>query len=233
MLVLIGVAGGLAAAHFVRTRRAHACPGAARIGWRIPALRRVKASTPYGLFKPLPMKTWTANTLEDRSKPAFDVAKLRIMARSVLTALIITIVFGGIAGVLWVGRASDVQSGVMSGGGSRAVYLLRHHGGGKSAGGLSETWGEIQRAAGATETLDGIAGRRSRNQSAGQSCARCQKLKRGEVAFEERHLALSRAARACGSQQLFTDHRPRRNRCAGRPIGGRQEYGHPGAVAVL
>ncbi len=82
---------------------------------------------------------------------AFDVAKLRVAARSVLTALIITIVFGGIAGVLWVG-ASDVQSGAMSGGDLAqfiffAVILAA------SAGGLSETWGEIQRAAGATERL--------------------------------------------------------------------------------
>ncbi len=82
---------------------------------------------------------------------AFDVARLRILARSVLTALVIAIVFGGIAGVLWVG-ASDVQSGGMSGG-DLAQFIFFAIMVAASAGGLSEVWGEVQRAAGAAERL--------------------------------------------------------------------------------
>lgn len=82
---------------------------------------------------------------------SFDVARQRIRTRAWLTALAITIVFGSIVFVLWVG-AHDVIAGRMSGGelGQFLLYAILLAG---STAALSDIWGELQRAAGATERL--------------------------------------------------------------------------------
>ncbi len=114
----------------------------AQAGESLNAIRVVQAFTHEDLDRAL---------FGDSVESAFSVARLRIVARSILTALVITIVFGGIAGVLWVG-ASDVQTGTMSGG-DLAQFIFFAIMVAASAGGLSEVWGEVQRAAGATERL--------------------------------------------------------------------------------
>ncbi len=82
---------------------------------------------------------------------SFDVALRRIRTRAWLTAIAITIVFGSIVFVLWVG-AHDVIAGRMSGGelGQFLLYAILVAG---STASLSDIWGELQRAAGATERL--------------------------------------------------------------------------------
>lgn len=82
---------------------------------------------------------------------SFDSARRRILTRAWLTALAITIVFGSIVFVLWVG-AHDVIAGRMSGGelGQFLLYAILVAG---STAALSDIWGELQRAAGATERL--------------------------------------------------------------------------------
>ena len=82
---------------------------------------------------------------------AFHTAKRRIRTRALLTVFGILTVFGGIVFVLWVG-AQDVIAGRMTGGELGQFLLYAIFVGGSSAG-LSEIWGEIQRAAGATERL--------------------------------------------------------------------------------
>jgi ATP-binding cassette subfamily B protein len=82
---------------------------------------------------------------------AYRAAFLRICARSVLTAIVIVIIFSGIVGVLWVG-AGDVLAGDMTAG-ELAQFIFYAVMMAASSGGLSEVWGEIQRAAGATERL--------------------------------------------------------------------------------
>ena len=82
---------------------------------------------------------------------AFRTARRRILTRALLTVFGILVVFGGIVFVLWVG-AQDVIAGRMSGGELGQFLLYAIFVGGSSAG-LSEIWGEIQRAAGATERL--------------------------------------------------------------------------------
>ncbi|MEQ1890818.1 MAG: ABC transporter transmembrane domain-containing protein [Alphaproteobacteria bacterium] len=81
----------------------------------------------------------------------FEVAIQRIRVRSLLTALIIVLVFGAIIGVLWFG-AQGVLGGSMSGGtlGQFVLYAVFVAG---AVGALSEVWGDVQRAAGATERL--------------------------------------------------------------------------------
>ena len=82
---------------------------------------------------------------------AFVEAKKRITMRSVLTAMAIVMSFGVIVFVLWVG-AQQVTAGVMTLGELTqfVLYAVLIAG---SIGALSETWGDLQRAAGAMERL--------------------------------------------------------------------------------
>ncbi|PPR67530.1 MAG: putative multidrug export ATP-binding/permease protein [Alphaproteobacteria bacterium MarineAlpha1_Bin1] len=82
---------------------------------------------------------------------AFVVAILRTRARAWLTALVMLLIFGAIDAVVWIG-ANDVISGTMSGGQLAAFvfYAIIVAG---SLGALAEVYGELQRAAGATERL--------------------------------------------------------------------------------
>lgn len=82
---------------------------------------------------------------------AFTEAKKRITMRSVLTATAILMAFTVIVFVLWVG-ARQVTAGVISLGELTqfVLYAVLIAG---SIGALSETWGDLQRAAGATERL--------------------------------------------------------------------------------
>jgi len=82
---------------------------------------------------------------------AFQVAKKRITMRSLLTAMAIVMSFGVIVFVLWIG-AQQVTTGVMTLGELTqfVLYAVLIAG---SIGALSETWGDLQRAAGAMERL--------------------------------------------------------------------------------
>ncbi|MFZ0097365.1 MAG: ABC transporter transmembrane domain-containing protein, partial [Gemmobacter sp.] len=85
------------------------------------------------------------------TEKSFASARARITARAVMTVIVIFLVFAGIVGVLWIG-ARDVREGSMSPGElvQFVIYAVMVAG---SVGALSEIWGELQRAAGATERL--------------------------------------------------------------------------------
>ncbi len=82
---------------------------------------------------------------------AFATAVRRTRARALLTALGVMLVFGAVTLVLWLG-AHAVLDGEMTAGelGQFLFYAMFVAG---SAAALSEMWGEVQRAAGATERL--------------------------------------------------------------------------------
>jgi ATP-binding cassette subfamily B protein len=82
---------------------------------------------------------------------AFNEAKKRITARSLLTALTITMAFAVIVFVLWMG-ARQVTAGAMTIGELTQFVLYAVFIAG-SIGALSETFGDVQRAAGAMERL--------------------------------------------------------------------------------
>lgn len=87
----------------------------------------------------------------DLTEQSFVSAQKRIGTRAVMTVIVIFLIFTGVVGVLWIG-ARDVRAGVMSPG--ELVQFLIYSvmvAGGVAA--LSEIWGELQRAAGATERL--------------------------------------------------------------------------------
>ncbi len=87
----------------------------------------------------------------DRVEAAYEAARERITARAWLTAIVIFFVFGGVVGVMWIG-ARDVLAGRMSPG-EMAQFVLYAVFTAGAVGALSEVWGELQRAAGATERL--------------------------------------------------------------------------------
>ncbi len=82
---------------------------------------------------------------------SFESAKRRIATRAVMTVIVIALIFSGVVGVLWIG-ARDVRAGDMSVGElvQFLIYAIMVAG---SVAALSEIWGELQRAAGATERL--------------------------------------------------------------------------------
>ena len=87
----------------------------------------------------------------DITEASFDAAKRRIKIRALMTTIVIFLTFSGIVGVLWVG-ARDVRAGDMSAGAlvQFVIYAVMVAG---AVAALSEIWGELQRAAGATERL--------------------------------------------------------------------------------
>jgi ATP-binding cassette, subfamily B, bacterial len=95
-----------------------------------------------------------AGHFKDALEASFAAALKRTETRAILTALAITIVFGGIALVLWEG-ARMVMSGDMTAGAlTQFVILAMVIGGG--AGSLAEVWGDVQKAAGATGRMMAI-----------------------------------------------------------------------------
>ncbi len=87
----------------------------------------------------------------DRVEAAYEAARERITARALLTVIVIFFVFAGVVGVMWIG-ARDVLAGRMSPG-EMAQFVLYAVFTAGAVGALSEVWGELQRAAGATERL--------------------------------------------------------------------------------
>jgi ATP-binding cassette, subfamily B, bacterial len=85
-----------------------------------------------------------ANAAED----AFAAARRRIVLRALMTAIVITLVFGAITLVLWEG-ARDVIAGTMTGGTITAFVLAAAIVAG-AFGALTEVYGDFMRAAGAS-----------------------------------------------------------------------------------
>ena len=87
----------------------------------------------------------------DRAEISFVTAIRRTRVRSALTALIITAILGTIIFVLWIG-ARQVHDGIMTGGqlASFILYAAMVAGGVST---MAEVWGDVMRAAGATERL--------------------------------------------------------------------------------
>lgn len=92
-----------------------------------------------------------AERFAKRAEISFVTAIRRTRVRAAMTAMIITAVMGAIIFVLWIG-ANQVHEGIMTGGqlASFVIYAVLVAGG---VGTMSEVWGDVMRAAGATERL--------------------------------------------------------------------------------
>jgi len=87
----------------------------------------------------------------DQVEEAFSLAKKRIAMRSLLTALVIMMIFGGITYMLYNG-AVDVIEGTMTGG-EIVEFIMLSMFVGTAFGALSEMYGDLMRAAGASGRL--------------------------------------------------------------------------------
>lgn len=96
-------------------------------------------------------ETHETNRFTDSAQLSFVTAIRRTKVRALLTAVIITAVMGTIIFVLWLG-ARQVSEGVMTGGelASFVLYAAMVAG---SVSTIAQVWGDIMRAAGATERL--------------------------------------------------------------------------------
>lgn len=112
---------------------------------------------------------------------ALRSAQQRIGTRAGLTATVIVLVFGAVTLVLWSG-AREVVAGQLSPGvlGQFVLYAVFAAG---AIGALAETWGEVQRAAGAMERIDELLAEQPKLVAPAQPRALPQPL-RGEIAFE-------------------------------------------------
>jgi ATP-binding cassette subfamily B protein len=113
---------------------------------------------------------------------AYEAARGATMARSVLTAIAIFLVFASVVVVLWVG-AQDVLAGDITPGrlGQFVLYAVFAAGG---LGELSQVWGEISQASGAAERLFEILRVRPVIGAPDHPAALPQPV-RGEVALDE------------------------------------------------
>jgi len=115
------------------------------------------------------------------TETSYKVALKRILTRAAMTVIVIFLVFSGIVGVLWSG-ANDVMAGLMTPGElvQFVIYAVIVAG---AVGALSEIWGELQRAAGATERLNELLHATDAVQDPASPRALPRPV-RGEVAFE-------------------------------------------------
>ncbi|MFC6638839.1 ATP-binding cassette domain-containing protein [Sulfitobacter sp. JBTF-M27] len=122
----------------------------------------------------------------DITEASFDAAKRRIKIRALMTTIVIFLTFSGIVGVLWVG-ARDVRAGDMSAGAlvQFVIYAVMVAG---AVAALSEIWGELQRAAGATERLVELLQTEDTVQDPDQGRSLDTPV-RGQIRFEDVHFS--------------------------------------------
>lgn len=121
-------------------------------------------------------------TFADVTEKSYIAAKKRVGTRALMTVIVIFLVFAGVVGVLWVG-ARDVRAEVMSIGElvQFVIFAIMVAGG---VGALSEIWGELQRAAGATERLAELLAVQDQVQDPANPTALPNPV-RGEIAFRD------------------------------------------------
>ena len=113
---------------------------------------------------------------------AFRASLTRIEARAVMTAMVIGLIFSGVAVVLWLG-AQAVISGTMTGG-ALVQFLFLSVMAAAAVGALGEVWGDVQKASGAMERISELLNA----QPAIAAPARPKPLpspSKGEIAFDD------------------------------------------------
>ena len=112
---------------------------------------------------------------------AFRASLSRIRARALMTALVIGLVFGGVAAVFWLG-AHAVVAHEMTGGTLLQFAILAVLAAG-SVGALGEVWGDVQKASGAMERVSELLNARPAI-AAPPNPTPLPKPSRGEIALE-------------------------------------------------
>ena len=117
-----------------------------------------------------------AGAVED----TFKTALRRVRARSLMTALVIVLVFGSIVGVLWIGAQAVIAKEMSSG--ELSAFILYAVMVASGLGALTEVWGEVQQAAGAVERIFELLA--TQPQIKAPSSPQTLPVARGEVQFD-------------------------------------------------
>jgi ATP-binding cassette subfamily B protein len=120
-----------------------------------------------------------ATTVED----AFDTARKRIFQRSWMITMVIVLVLGAVAVMLWVG-GMDVIAGRITGG-ELAAFVFYSLIVGSAIGTLSEVIGELQRAAGAAERIAELLGSENIIQPPATGLVTLPQRVRGELQLQD------------------------------------------------
>ncbi|HKL44891.1 MAG TPA: ABC transporter transmembrane domain-containing protein [Roseovarius sp.] len=122
----------------------------------------------------------------DVTEESYEAARSRIRTRAAMTVIVIFLVFTGVVGVLWIG-ANDVRGGDMTAGMlvQFVIYSVMVAG---AVAALSEIYGELQRAAGATERLVELL-RTGDHVSDPENPVALPRPVRGEIGFHEVNFA--------------------------------------------
>ncbi len=121
---------------------------------------------------------WFAVSVET----AFSASLERLRARALLPLFVMLFIFCGVAGVLWIG-VQDVRTGTLSGGALFQFVILSVLAAG-AVGALGETWGEVQKAAGAMERISELLSARPKVAPPARPVP-LPSPPRGEVAFDD------------------------------------------------
>lgn len=113
---------------------------------------------------------------------SYGAAQRRITVRALMTVIVIFLVFSGVVGVLWIG-ANDVRADLMTPGAliQFVIYAVMVAG---AVAALSEIFGELQRAAGATERLVELLSTVDAVQDSATPATLPEPV-RGEITFED------------------------------------------------
>ena len=171
------------------------------------------------------------NRFAAATEGAFAAAARYARARALLGAIIITLVFGAIAVVLWLG-GQDVLAGRITAG-ELSSFVFYATVVASAAGGLSDVFGDLQRAAGATERLFELLDAPTEIAAPAARRRRCRPRALARSRFERRQLRLPVRARAAGAGRLRPRRPAGRDGGPGRPVRRRQDQRLPAADALL
>ncbi|MBL8770947.1 MAG: ATP-binding cassette domain-containing protein [Phenylobacterium sp.] len=113
---------------------------------------------------------------------AFNAQMRRITTRAMMTAAVIVLVFGGVVGVFWLGVHAGLRGEISWGALFQFAFLAVMAA--SSVGALGETWGEVQKAAGAMDRIGELLDARPGVAPPARPVALPQPP-RGEIAFED------------------------------------------------
>jgi ATP-binding cassette subfamily B protein len=113
---------------------------------------------------------------------AFQTSLSRIRARAFMTAIFITLTFGGVSMVLWLGSRAVLRHEIT--GGQLGQFVLLSVMGASAVGALGEVWGEVQKAAGAMSRINELLSARPEIAPPERPLSFPTPV-RGEIAFED------------------------------------------------
>jgi ATP-binding cassette subfamily B protein len=124
----------------------------------------------------------TAGRFGQAVEDAFRISLRRMRARAVMTAAVIGLVFGGVVAIFWLGVHAGLRGDMSWGALFQFAFLSVMAAG--SVGALGETWGDVQKAAGAMERVGDLLDARP-GVAAPATPTPLPQPSRGEVALDQ------------------------------------------------